>query len=161
MSFGAIVRGLVAHDIAFVVIGGVAAAAHGSTRVTNDLDICYDAAEWSNVARLAALLAAWDAYPRGVEPGLPFFMDRRTLRTSPIMTLDTAEGALDVLDRVEGVGTYPQVRRRSTPIAAFGTDFRVLDLPALIDAKRAAARPRDLDQLPELEALLALRREGR
>lgn len=78
-----------------------------------------------------------------------------------MITLDTAEGALDVLDRVEGVGTYPQVRRRSTPIAAFGTDFRVLDLPALIDAKRAAARPRDLDQLPELEALLALRREGR
>jgi len=35
--------------------------------------------------------------------------------------------------------------------------FRVLDLPSLIKAKRAAGRPRDFEHLPELEALLALR----
>jgi hypothetical protein len=36
--------------------------------------------------------------------------------------------------------------------------FRVLDLPSLIKAKRAAGRPRDFEHLPELEALLALSR---
>ncbi len=39
---------------------------------------------------------------------------------------------------------------------ALGVRFRVLDLPSLIKAKRAAGRPRDYDHLPELEALLAL-----
>ena len=36
--------------------------------------------------------------------------------------------------------------------------FRILDLPALIAAKRATGRPKDRDQLPELEALLELTR---
>jgi hypothetical protein len=42
-------------------------------------------------------------------------------------------------------------------VEAFDVTFRVLDLPALIAAKRATGRPKDVDQLPELEALLALK----
>ena len=49
-------QGLTSARVRFVVVGGVAAAAHGSAHVTNDLDICYDTAP-SNVSRLAALLA--------------------------------------------------------------------------------------------------------
>ena len=86
-----------------------------------------DAAK-ANVTRLANLLLQWNAYPRGIERDLPFFMDERQLRITPIMTLTTREGFIDVLD-----------------------------LPTLIDAKKAAGRPKDIDQLPELEALLALR----
>jgi hypothetical protein len=156
VSFASQLSGLIANDVHFVVVGGVAAAAHGSVRVTSDLDICYDASDAKNVDRLARLLASWEAYPRGVEQGLPFMMDERTLRGAPIMTLVTTEGALDILDRIAGVGDYDAVARDSTPVDAFDLRFRILSLPALIKAKRAAGRPRDLDQLPELEALLAL-----
>ena len=48
--------GLTKKKIRFVVIGGVAAAIHGSSRVTNDLDICYEAGDRANVAALARLL---------------------------------------------------------------------------------------------------------
>ena len=75
------------------------------------------------------------------------------------MTLTTREGFIDVLDIVKGVGDYSDCRQRSVLVEAFDVRFRVLDLPALIDAKRAAGRPKDIDQLPELEALLALTRE--
>lgn len=149
---------LTKNKVRFVVIGGVAAAIHGSSRVTNDLDICYDANDRGNVDGLAKLLAKWDAYPRGVEKGLPFIMDDRTLRGAPIMTLTTSEGELDVMDRVAGVGDYDAARKHSEKISALGVSFRVLDLPSLIKAKRAAGRPRDFDHLPELEALLALGR---
>ena len=91
MSFASMLQGLTRARVRFVVVGGVAAAAHGSARVTNDLEICYDTAP-DNIARLAALLAEWDAYPRGVDRGLPFFMDERQLRTTPLMTLTTHEG---------------------------------------------------------------------
>ena len=148
--------GLTKNKIRFVVIGGVAAAVHGSSRVTNDLDICYDT-ERANVDTLARLLAKWRAYPRGVERGLPFIMDERTLRGAPVMTLTTSEGDIDVMDRVAGVGDYDAARKHSERISALGVTFRVLDLPSLIKAKRAAGRPRDFDHLPELEALLALR----
>lgn len=149
-------RGLVDARVAFVVVGGVAATAHGSTYVTNDLDICYDAAP-GNIERLATLLAQWNAYPRGIEHGLPFFMDARTFQTIPVMTLQTTEGAIDVLDRVDGVGPYGATLECSDVFDVFGLGVRILDLPALIAAKRAAGRPKDIAQLPELEAILALR----
>jgi hypothetical protein len=160
MSFASMLQGLTAARVRFVVVGGVAAAAHGSAHVTNDLDVCYDSAP-DNVARLATLLAEWEAYPRGVEQGLPFFMDERQFRTTPLMTLTTREGDLDVLDRVAGVGDYAKALEGSVEFEAFGVEFPALDLPALIRAKRAAGRPKDMAQLPELEALAALRRRSR
>ncbi len=126
-------------------------------RPTFDLDICYDPAP-DNCARLAAALARWNAYLRGVEAGLPFVMDARQLRISPVMTLTTSVGDLDVMDRVAGVGDYPLVLASSVEAVVGETRFRILDLPALIKAKRAANRQKDREQLPELEALLELRR---
>jgi len=152
-------RGLRSANVEFVVIGGLAAAAHGSRRVTDDLDMCYDAAG-KNVVRLAKLLSKWNAYPRGIERGLPFFMDERQFRTTPVMTLTTREGFVDVLHNVKGVGAFKACRERSKRIAAFGIRFRVLELGALIDAKKATGRPKDIDHLPELEALLLLRNQS-
>jgi len=160
MSFASMLQGLTVAGVRFVVVGGVAAAAHGSAHVTNDLDICYDAAP-DNITRLAALLAEWDAYPRGVDRELPFFMDERQFRTTPVMTLTTREGDLDVLDRVAGVGAFTEALEHSVEFDGFDVQFPVLDLPHLIRAKRAAGRPKDIAQLPELEALAALRRKAR
>ena len=160
MSFASMLQGLTAAGARFVVVGGVAAAAHGSAHVTNDLDICYDTAP-DNIARLATLLADWAAYPRSVEPGLPFFMDDRQLRTTPLMTLTTREGDLDVLDRVAGVGGFKEALEHSVVFEAFDVRFPALDLATLIRAKRAAGRPKDIAQLPELEALAALSRRAR
>lgn len=159
MSYQSILRELVRHDIAFVVVGGVAAVLHGSARVTNDLDVCYDPAE-ENVGRLVALLATWNPYPRGWEAGLPFVIDVRTVRTTPTLTLGTTEGDLDLMAEVSGVGDYAAVLRASVAMSATAFSFRVLDLDALIRAKRATGRERDLAQLPELEALRALRKRA-
>jgi hypothetical protein len=132
---------------------------HGSPFVTNDLDICYrDDPE--NLRRLTGVLARWSAYPRGWEAGLPFTMDVRALRTTPLMTLVSSEGEIDVLDRILGVGNYDAVAARSEQTSAFGLEFQVLGLAALISAKRATGRPKDSAQLPTLEALEQLRGEG-
>jgi hypothetical protein len=153
------IAALVRAEVRFVVVGGVAAGLHGVARATFDLDICYDPSP-KNRERLARVLAGWNAYLRGVEPGLPFTMDARRLAISPVLTLTTTTGDLDVMDRVAGVGGFPQVLRRSVEAEGGGVVFRVLDLPALVSAKRAAGRPKDRDQLPELEALLARRKRG-
>lgn len=158
MSFEGVLSGLIHAKIPFVVVGGVAGAAHGATRLTNDIDICYDALDERSVKALGALLRGWQAYPRGVERGLPFIMDEKTLRAAPMMTLTSTEGDVDVMDRISGIGDYKAVRAHSEEIEAFGLRFRILDLPTLIKAKRAAGRPRDFEHLRELEALLALTR---
>jgi predicted nucleotidyltransferase len=155
--FENILSGLVSAGVRFVVVGGVASTAHGSTRVTNDIDICYDTAQ-DNLIALAGVLASWGAYLRGVPPGLPFTMDDRALRTTPLMTLTTRLGNIDVLDEIKGVGRYPEVLAASEPCVVGQTQFRILSLPALIDAKRAAGRPKDKEHLIELEALLNLKK---
>ncbi len=155
MTLIGMVVGLDAGDVRFVVIGGFAARAHGSARITDDVDICYDPTD-DNRERLARTLTGWGAHLRGVETGLPFVMDAQMLRTTPVMTLVTDQGNIDVMDRVAGVGEYEDVLRESQEVAAAGVTFRVLSLPALIRAKRAAGRKKDRDQLPELEALLEL-----
>jgi hypothetical protein len=45
--------------------------------------------------------------------------------------------------------------------AVYGVRCLCLDLPALVRAKRAAGRPKDLEALAELEALLAERQRAR
>ena len=41
-SAGSLLRALVEGRVRFVVIGGLAAQAHGSPLITEDLDICFD-----------------------------------------------------------------------------------------------------------------------
>lgn len=168
MSLLGMVAGLTRAGVNFVVVGGVAASAHGSARVTDDLDVCYDTAVPS-LERLAQLLASWHAYPRDIESDLPFIMDAQTLRMAPTLTLDTSEGRLDLLDTVEGVGSYDACRAASELIRVTvdnqSIGFHALTLEALIRAKRAAGRRKDLDHLVELEAIAATiriqrRREG-
>lgn len=154
--FEFILSTLVARHIRFVLVGGVAATVHGSARFTNDLDICYDTAP-DNVGKLIALLTEWNAYLRGVEPGLPFILDERTFRTTPVMTLTTTVGAIDLLDRITGVGFYAETLAESESVTIGSTEFRALTLPALIVSKRAVRRKKDLEHLIELEAILALR----
>lgn len=158
--FEAILAALVAHHIRFVLIGGVAATVHGSARFTNDLDICYDVAP-DNIERLVTLLAEWNAYLRGVEPGLPFILDARTFRTTPVLTLTSSMGAIDLLDEVPGVGDYRAAYAKSETVQIGAVEFRTLTLEALIASKQAIRRKKDVEHLIELEAILALRREGR
>jgi hypothetical protein len=46
--------------------------------------------------RLARQLREWEAYPRGIERGLPFIMDVATLRAVPDLALTTNRGEINV-----------------------------------------------------------------
>jgi hypothetical protein len=151
------VRGLVRADVRFSVIGGVAAILHGSVRNTDDLDVCYDPAN-DNIEHLVSVLRSWDAYLRGVEPGLPWVLDVRALKVSPVLTLRGTEGWIDIMDRVQGVGDWDAVYAASVDATWDTLRFRILSLDALIAAKRATGRVKDRDPLLELEVLRELRR---
>jgi hypothetical protein len=141
----------------FILVGGMAAAVHGSSRLTQDLDIVYSR-DRANLERLVAALAPYHPYLRGAPPGLPFRWDAETIERGLNFTLTTTLGDLDLLGEITGGGGYRDLLPRSTVIEVFGVSCRCLDLPALIQVKRAAGRPRDLEALAELEALLEERR---
>jgi predicted nucleotidyltransferase len=159
MSYLDLVTGLTDAGVHFIVCGGVAVVWHGSSRVTDDLDILYDPGR-ENTKRLAQVLAGWHAYPRGMEPGLPWAADERTLRQATMYTLATDAGSLDVFREMAGVGTYEQAIRSSVSLDLEGRRVHALSIGQLISAKRQAGRPKDKEDIVTLEALAQLRREG-
>ncbi len=136
----------------FILVGGVAAAAHGSPRATQDVDIVYRRGV-DNLAALVAAVAPLNPGLRGAPPGLPFRFDVPTIKAGLNFTLTTSLGWLDLLGEITGGGTYEELLDHSFAIEVFGVSCRVLDLEALIRAKRAAGRPKDFEAIAELESL--------
>ena len=66
-------------SVEFIVIGGFAATAHGSSHTTVDLDIVYSRTE-ENISRLVTALEPLQPYLRGAPPGLPFRFDVDTVK---------------------------------------------------------------------------------
>jgi hypothetical protein len=139
--------------VEFIIIGGLAGNLHGSARATFDIDIVYDRSE-DNLDRIVGALAPLDPYPRGAPAGLPFVFDRATLQHGLNFTLETSLGDLDLLGEVAGGGTYQTLKDSTFEVDVFGFHCRVVTLSKLIALKRAAGRPRDLDTIAELEAIV-------
>jgi hypothetical protein len=136
----------------FIVIGGMAAAAHGSVRATLDLDVVYSR-DPENVRRLVAALAPHRPYLRGAPPGLPFVLDEATVMHGLNFTLTTDLGDFDLLGEVVGGGGYRDLLPDTMEIEAFGVRCRYVTLDALLRLKRAAGRPKDLEAIAELELI--------
>lgn len=159
-DFARLIRRLADGRVEFIVIGGVAANAHGSARVTTDLDVSYSR-DAGNLARLVKALKPAKPYLRGAPPGLPFQWSVATLRAGLNFTLTTSDGPIDLLGEIVAGGTYEDLLPHSSTVRAFARDIQVLDLPWLLRVKRAAGRPKDLEVIAELEALLEEQRHRR
>lgn len=152
-DFQRLVGSLAEGDVDFVIVGGLAATVHGSARLTQDINVVY-ARDEANLARLVEALAPFEPYLRGAPPGLPFEWSADTLRRGLNFTLTTSVGDIDLLGEITGGGGYTDLLAHTIEIDLFGQECRCLDLQSLIRTKRAAGRPRDLQMLAELEALL-------
>ena len=152
-DFGALIQALCTSEVRFVLVGGVAATLHGSARLTQDVDIVY-ARDAENLGRIARALASLRPYLRGAPPGLPFNLDTQTLVAGFNFTLTTSAGDIDLLGEIAGAGSYDALIGHTIEVDLFGARCRCLDLPTLIAAKIASGRPKDLEAIAELRALL-------
>jgi predicted nucleotidyltransferase len=157
LSADQILRRLVERGVDFVVIGGIAGVLHGSARNTFDLDICF-ATDEANLTALGDVLAALGARLKGVDQGVPFVPDARTLRQVELLTLVTTFGELDVLARPPGAPSYADLRRNADRYDLGGFNVSVASIDDLIAMKQAAGRAKDLLDVEELEAIQRLRR---
>ena len=138
--------------VSFILVGGVAARAHGSARITQDVDVSY-ARNPENLDRLVRALAPFKPYLRGAPRGLSFEWSVATLQAGLNFTLTTTVGDIDLLGEIAGGGRFEDLKPHSLTVIIFGRETLLLDLPWLIQVKRAAGRPKDLEVIAELEAL--------
>lgn len=150
--FSGLIEALVRAEVRFLVVGGVAAVVHGSARLTQDLDVVYDRAS-DNLDRIVAALAPLEPYLRGAPAGLPFEWSSATLRAGLNFTLTTRLGALDLLGEIAGGGGYDELVSDAIVVELDDLEFLCLGLARLIEVKRAAGRPKDLEAIAELEVL--------
>jgi hypothetical protein len=139
------------HGVDYVAIGGIAANAHGSRRLTLDVDIVPEPEE-PNYERLVAALdelgapeTVVDSDFRALDP-----RDSFDLARAAVLKLPTAAGDLDVVNGAIGAPPYEDLRDRSIEVEVRGTRIRVASLDDLIAMKRAAGRPRDLRDIADL-----------
>jgi hypothetical protein len=146
------ITSLAAHDVEYVIVGGVAITLHSSGYITRDLDFCYSRTK-ANIARLVAALAPFKPSLRNWPEDLPFIFDESTIRSGTNFTFDTFIGSIDLLGEVKGIGDYAAALENSVSFRIYGCEIRALTLDALIKSKTAADRPKDHLVLPELYAL--------
>ncbi|MDP9120659.1 MAG: hypothetical protein M3O15_04710 [Acidobacteriota bacterium] len=158
LSFLGLLRALLRHEVAFCVVGGVAAQLAGAPILTLDLDILYETTP-ENLRRLLALLMEIHAHyrdpaGRSIEP------DLSRLETMKLHLLLTDFGALDLLASIGAGQTYQDLLSRTEVYELGGLDVRVLDLAAVIETKEYANRDKDRAVLPVLRQTLALKAHG-
>lgn len=153
-----LLRSLAEHNVEYILIGGMAGVLHGSARLTQDMDILYQRTP-ENIQRLVDALAPYRPYLRDAPPGLPFIWDARTVQRGLNFTLQTTEGYIDLWGEVPGGGTYENLINHTVQVEIDGTPVRVVGLETLIRLKRATGRPKDLESVAELEALLEERQQ--
>ena len=151
-DFTALIRQLTKCEVQFIIVGGAAATAHGSARLTLDLDVVYSRKN-KNLEQLVRALQSVEPYLRGAPPGLPFEWSVETIQRGLNFTLITTLGALDLLGEIVGGGGYEQLLPDTVRLDLGGVDCLCLSLERLIEVKRAAGRPKDLEAIAELERI--------
>jgi len=158
-DFKTVVRVLAEGGVDFIIVGGLAGVIHGAARLTFDVDVVYGRSS-ENVRRLVLALMPYHPYLRGAPRGLPFRWDAATIERGLNFTLTSDIGDVDLLGEIVGGGSFEALLPHSVTLQVYGVDCRCLGLEALIQAKRAAGRPKDLEAIAELEALLEERRRA-
>ena len=143
---------LLAHKVDFVIVGGFAAIAHGTSTVTQDVDICccFDP---ENLMRLYETIKDLHPVHRMTPQKLPLVLTPETCRPLQNLYLNTDLGPLDCLSTVLGVGDFDQVKQNSCQVELPNGPCRILDLDALIESKKALNRERDRQTLRQLEGI--------
>ena len=153
-DFRKILAVLSRHQIPFIVIGGHAVIQHGYVRATEDIDIIFQRSKESEESLLKALTeisACWISNEKdpftGLEKLVP--VDISYIKNNHLMMLSTEFGYLDIFDYLPGFPNETLEAVFSRSISLNGVKY--LSLPDLIRMKKASGRPKDINDILELE----------
>jgi hypothetical protein len=131
-------------QVEFVLVGGAAAYAHGSSMMTQDLDICGKLST-ENIKRLAKALEPYNPKHRISKDQPSFTAEQAEKQAFKNIYLQTDIGQVDFLGSIKGIGDYVDTYSASQELSMGDFSFRILSISKLIEAKEAMGRPRDLE----------------
>jgi predicted nucleotidyltransferase len=137
---------LKSHGVKFVIVGAHALAVAGLARPTRDIDVLVEPSK-ANAKRLARALSEF-GFPEMAQAAEAHFAVRDRMAT-----LGREPLRIDILSSISGVSFAAAWKGRSR-VVVDGTELPFLSLTDLRRAKRAAARPKDIDDLHRIDELL-------
>jgi predicted nucleotidyltransferase len=151
-AFDELLRRLAESGAQFVVVGGLAVNAWGVVRGTKDVDVVV-ATETENLKRVAEVAVAAGGHVQQGEAllGSPISI-ASALASGEQVAIETDLGRLDIVQGLDGVPSFEDLRPRATEAEILGTQVWVCSRDDLTAMKRAAGRTRDLADLEDLEA---------
>ncbi|TSA31039.1 MAG: nucleotidyltransferase [Verrucomicrobiaceae bacterium] len=139
-------------DCRFVIVGGFGVAALGCSLLTRNLEMACDMSP-ENLSRAWQALEQLHPVHRMTPARLPFTREQAESGTLKNLYLATDLGQIDLLGEIKGIGSFEECLKNSEPVVIDGAATRILTLDALILAKRAMGRPKDLHAVLELEVI--------
>ncbi len=142
------------HRVDFVIVGDVAVALHGGSRVTFDLDIVPSLApdSWRTAVDLLWSLGARPRIPEPLERIRDVDHVRRWRLDKNMLALNfrAPDGGVEVDLLVGESDAFEGLRRRAVEITIDERTFLVASIDDLIDMKQRSGRPQDLLDIAEL-----------
>lgn len=151
-AFDELLRRLVAAGTEFVIVGGLALNAWGVVRGTKDVDVVV-ATDTENLKRIAEVAVASGGHVQrgeallGSSPSIA-----SALASGEQVAIETDLGRLDVVQGVDGVPSFDELRPRAVEAEILGATVWICSHDDLKKMKRAAGRTRDLADLEDLES---------
>ena len=133
-------------------MGGLAVNAWGVVRGTKDVDVVV-APDTENLKRVAEIAVEAHGHVQKGEAFLstPFAIAAE-LASGERVAIETELGMLDVVQGLDGVPEYAELRSSAVDTEILGVKVSVCSLDALREMKRAAGRPRDHVDIEDLDA---------
>jgi predicted nucleotidyltransferase len=142
-----VMRGIQQVQLDVVVIGNAAAALHGVPVTTQDIDLFLRDTP-RNAEKIQQLLGALGGNVVASRPFEP---------TSRMIRIEGLPVDIDLIFELSSHETFESIRARAAIVTIEGVPLRVANLRDVIEAKRAAGRPKDQASLPLLEQFLRIK----
>jgi hypothetical protein len=137
-------------EVDYILVGGMAAAFHGSNLSNLDCDVVVDM-RTENLIRLAGVLSDFSPSFRVKFPEQAFDLSVVKNGAWDLIELNTDAGAFDCHCQIKGLGDFTECKERSLEADLGAFSILVLTREALITAKKAMGRPKDLQTVAQLE----------
>jgi predicted nucleotidyltransferase len=151
-AFDQLLRRLTEAEVEFVLIGGLAVNAWGVVRGTKDVDVVVSP-DPENLKRVAGVAVAVHGHIQTGESLLSTSPSiAAQLASGERVAIETQLGQLDVVQGLDGVPTYDELRAGATEADVLGIKVLVCSVDDLRAMKQAAGRTRDQADLEDLDA---------
>ena len=144
-DFQDFLRALWQHEVRYVLVGGYSVILHGYSRTTGDLDVWVEKSA-DNYERLVKAFFTF---------GMPVFdMSAHNFLINPAMdvfTFGRPPVAIDVITQLKGL-SFEEAFEAATTEEVDNLPVRLIQYQHLLQAKQAAGRPRDQNDIDNLSA---------